>query len=156
MSQPIKIALILSGCGVYDGSEILFSGKIEVVSTESEEQETTEGEITFFNDFVEYYQKCANVDFSQACSCGGFDYNEIPEDSKIVVEGDEDEENSFVVISLLKKRFLGFKKVETRPLTVLSDEYMEKVKPFLYKKFKSYSSKALKVKTFHLLATKVE
>ncbi len=51
---------------------------------------------------------------------------------------------------------LGFKRVETRSLIVLSDRYVKKVKSSLYKTFRSYSDKELGVKSFHLLATKVE
>ncbi len=51
---------------------------------------------------------------------------------------------------------LGFEKVKTRPLIVLSGDYVKEVKPSLYKTFRSYSNKELEVKSFYLLATKVE
>lgn len=51
---------------------------------------------------------------------------------------------------------LGFKKVETKPLVIVADEYLRKVRPSLSKRFRSYSFKELKVTSFHLLATKVE
>ena len=59
---------------------------------------------------------------------------------------------AFEYKELLEKN--GWSNIEIEPLTVLDDEYMDKVKPYLNKKFKKMNSSEMKMLNIMLMATK--